>query len=169
MPEQSRRHPNVLNLSEAESRTASRGDRFAYTSKMLGRTAGGRGIGASWYEVPPGRTAFPAHWHTANEEAIFVLEGRGALRIGKETVALRSGDWVTLPVGPDHAHQLVNDGDAPLRYLCFSTLETTEIVGYPDSDKIGVMSVAGGPTPWVRALFRMGEQVTDYYDGEKTD
>jgi uncharacterized cupin superfamily protein len=164
-----RRHPNVINLMEAEARPMSRGARFGCVTRLLGRAAGGRGVGASWYEVQPGRTAFPAHWHAANEEALFILEGSGTLRIGKETVAVREGDWVTFPPGPDFAHQLVNDGDEPLRYLCLSTLVTTEIVGYPDSGKVGVASVGGGGSPWMRALFRMEAQIADYYDRERVE
>jgi len=166
----SRRHPNVINVAEAEVVTIERGSRFGAKLKVLGRAAGGRGVGGSWYEVPPGKTAFPSHWHSANEEALFILEGSGSLRLGNDTLALRAGDWVTIPPGPEHAHQLTNDGDAPLRYLCFSTLVTTEVVGYPDSGKVGVLSVGPSPkTPWLRALFRGASQVTDYYDGEKVD
>lgn len=167
-PDANRRHPQVINVAEAESRPMSRGTRFGCVTKLLGRAAGGKGIGASWYEVQPGRTAFPTHWHAANEEALFILEGSGSLHIGKESVPLREGDWVTLPPGPDFAHQLVNDGDVPLRYLCFSTLITTEIVGYPESGKVGIVS-AGGGSPWMRALFRMESQIADYYDGERVE
>jgi uncharacterized cupin superfamily protein len=173
MSEQSkseRRHPNVINLAEADTVPIEKGARFGAKLKVLGRTAGARGVGGSWYELPPGKTAFPAHWHSANEEALFILEGRGTLRMGSESIAVREGDWVTLPSGPEHAHQLVNDGDAPLRYLCLSTLITTEVVGYPDSGKVGVMGVGPTPkTPWIRALFRRSSEVTDYYDGEKID
>lgn len=167
-----RRHPNVVNVSEVDASSRSKGSRFGMTSKILARVAGARGIGCSWYEVPAGKTAFPAHWHGAMEEAIFVLEGKGRLRIGEEHVTVGAGDWITLPAGPDHAHQLVNDGDAPLRYLCMSTLPTTEVVGYPDSGKVGVVTMANAEDfmtkPWLRGMFRGNAQV-DYYDGEEID
>jgi uncharacterized cupin superfamily protein len=34
--------------------------------------------------VPPGRRAWPYHYHLENEEAIYVLEGLGTLRIDEE-------------------------------------------------------------------------------------
>jgi uncharacterized cupin superfamily protein len=34
---------------------------------------------------------------------------------------VRAGDWLALPVGPDHAHQMINDGEAPLIYPCVAT------------------------------------------------
>ncbi|HZA13144.1 MAG TPA: cupin domain-containing protein [Myxococcaceae bacterium] len=171
MSSSGRRHPNVVNVEELEPRAMSKGSRFACTTRRLGFESGGRGIGCSWYEIQPGRTAFPAHYHCANEEAVFVLEGEGTLRVGQANVALRAGDYVTLPPGPDHAHQIVNTGSAPLRYLALSTLHTTEVVGYPDSGKIGVMAAATPEAmlkPWVREIFRQDTHV-DYYEGEKTD
>ena len=165
-----RRHPNVVNIADLEPRAVSKGQRFGFTSKRLGHACGARGIGASWFEVPPGRTAFPYHYHCANEEAVYVLEGKGTLRVGKDTIEVGPGDWITFPVGPDHAHQLTNTGTSPLRYLCMSTMSTTEVVGYPDSKKIAAMAVesAGSPAPWVRAIHMADAQV-DYYEGEAID
>ena len=96
-----RRHPCVIHLSEATTNTTEKGKRFGATSKQLGRPTGASGIGCSWYEVPPGRRAFPLHYHCANEESIFVLEGEGTLRIGAERVAVRAGDYITMPPGPE--------------------------------------------------------------------
>ena len=86
----------------------------------------------------------------------------------EERVALRPGDWVTLPAGPDHAHQVINDGGSTLRYLCISNRARADIVGYPDSQKV---LASASPTndffapPWVRSIF-MADQTADYYDGE---
>jgi uncharacterized cupin superfamily protein len=159
-----RRHPNVVNVAELAAGGFQKGGRFALSNRPLGRATGARGIGCSLYEVPPGKTAFPNHYHCANEESIYVLDGTGTLRIGAQRVEVGPGDYATFPVGPAHSHQLLNTGDSPLRYLCFSTLEPTEVVGYPDSGKIGAMSYAGGE-PVVRIVVRESSQV-DYYDGE---
>ncbi len=168
-----RKHPSVIHLSEAPARTTEKGTRFGFTNKILGQATGATGIGCSWYEVPPGRTAFPMHYHCANEEAIFVLEGEGTLRLGQEKVAVAAGDYITMPPGPDHAHQLINTGSVPLRYLCMSTLgRGAEVVGYPDSNKIGAAGVPPGwkfPEPaWIRVIYR-ADSTVDYYDGEKID
>ena len=163
------RHPNVTNLSEVQTRTDSKGTRFAYASKWLGNALGSKGIGCSWYEVPPGKTAFPFHWHSANAEAVFVLEGEGTARIGEARVPIRAGDYIDFPPGPEHSHQLLNTGQGPLRYLGISTMQYPEVVGYPDSKKVGVRTP--GPDfahPWIRELYRAGSGV-DYYDGEPTD
>jgi uncharacterized cupin superfamily protein len=118
--------------------------------------------------VPPGRTAWPRHWHAANEEALFILEGEGTLRIGEALVQVRAGDYASLLAGPEHAHALVNTGTQPLRYLCMSTTIKVEVAGYPDSGKIGAMARGPDGKPWVRLLTpATGGQ--GYYDGEPTE
>lgn len=162
-----RRHPNVINLDEVEGKNLAHGKRFGGLDKTLAMQAGAKGVGCSWYEVPPGRSAWPRHFHCANEEALFVLEGKGTISLGDAKIDLRPGDWVTIPPGPEHAHIFVNTGTAPLRYLAFSTMHTVEVVGYPDAKKIGAMASPGLPPakPWVRVLHKEGTEV-GYYEGE---
>jgi uncharacterized cupin superfamily protein len=166
MSENSRRHPCVVNLSELPAKSNAHGERFAASTRWLTPTVGASGIGCSWYEVPPGKTAFPLHYHCANEEAAFILEGEGTLRLGEERIAVRAGDYLAFPTGPEHAHQLLNTGATPLRYLAFSTLHLAEVVGYPDSGKIAAAARPAPGSPFtLRAIFKQGTEV-DYYDGE---
>ena len=94
-----------------------------------------------------GKTAFPFHYHTATEEAIYVLEGSGTLRQGVEKTAsceLVAGDFVKWPAGPAFAHQLVNTSPTDtLRYLCFGGRSRVDICFYPDAGKVGI---------WARTL-----------------
>jgi len=167
-----RRHPSVVNISEVAPRTVEKGTRFSVTAKSLGRETGAQQLGCTHYIVPPGKTAFPYHFHTANDEAIYVLAGEGTLRLGDARVSVRAGDWINLATGPAGAHQLLNTGSAPLEYLCMSTTRNAEVVGYPDSKKLGMMSAptyahAMKGEHWVRMIVREGSSV-DYYDGEDT-
>jgi uncharacterized cupin superfamily protein len=148
--------PNVVGEGDLGWSEQAHGEKFGHRRKQLGSAAGGQRVGCSLYEVPPGRTAFPRHYHLANEEAIYVLEGSATLRIGREgqAVEVSQGDYVALPVGADGAHQLVNSSGAALRYLCFSTMVEPDVMVYPDSGKVGVFggSAPGaprrrGPTP----------------------
>jgi uncharacterized cupin superfamily protein len=136
---ETRRHAQIINVDELSGHTTG-GDAIASTMKQLGAAAEGRTLGCTHYEVPPGRAAFPRHYHCVNEEALFVLEGTGALRLGDREVAVRAGDYVALPIGPRSAHQLVNNGDGVLRYLGISTLQPTDVVVFPDAGTIGVMA-----------------------------
>lgn len=145
------------------------GEPFAAKRKQVGEAAGARKLGASLYRVPPGKAAWPRHAHLANEEALFVLAGEGELRIGSETVKVRPGDYVALPPGEEYAHQLINTSDAPIEYLCISTMEQPDVVKYPDSEKIGVFAGAppGGDSDerTYDAVHRVDDAV-GYWDGE---
>ena len=129
---------NRTSLVECEEQNVQQ-DGFGFRRKRLGAAAGGKGIGLSWFELPPGKKAFPSHFHLANEEAMFILEGEGVLRLGEEEHALRAGDYVAFPPGPP-AHQVINRSQAPLRFLAFSTMLEPEVAVYPDSKKIGVLA-----------------------------
>jgi uncharacterized cupin superfamily protein len=158
---------HVANLDEVASTEARKGS-HRYTRKQVGAAAGGRQLGCSHMVLPPGAVSFPFHWHGANEEAIFVIAGRGTLRIGAERVAVRSGDWIAMPCGPEHAHQMVNDSDAPLEYLCVSTMIPVEVWGYPDSHKIGFTAAPPGSGPAERYVMKFvkDDANVDYYADE---
>lgn len=166
-----RRHPHVINVDEADMRPMSKGSKFGSEIRLLGHGAGAHGLGCNHFTVQPGRSAFPRHFHSAIEEALFILEGTGTLALGEERVEVRAGDWVTMPVGPEHAHRLDNTSEAPLRYLCISTHARVDVVGYPDSKKLGVFASGSDDflaPKWVRTFVREGESL-DYYDGEDVE
>lgn len=118
-------------------------DDTGFRRRQLGAAAGGDDIGCSLYELPAGERAWPYHYHTRNEEALYVLSGSATLRLDDEEAELAPGTYVALPTGAEHAHRVVNDGDEPVRYLVISTMDEPDVVGYPDADALGVY--AGTP------------------------
>jgi len=159
-----RRHPNVINIDELEASEMKKGKHHART-RRLGPHAGNAQIGATLTELPPGAISYPFHYHCANEEAIYVISGTGTSRIGESRVAVRAGDWIAMPVGPEHAHQMINDGKEPLIYLCVSTAHKCEVVGYPDSKKVAASAGLSPMKLWIRQIVREGETL-DYWDSE---
>ncbi|HEX3409927.1 MAG TPA: cupin domain-containing protein [Candidatus Binataceae bacterium] len=159
---------SVVHSDEIAWTEAAQG-RFRYRRKAFTAAAGMERLGASLYELEPGASAFPRHYHCANEEAIYVLAGEGLLNVGEAEVKLQPGDFVALPRGSEHAHRLRNCADQPLRYLCFSTMVEPEVVVYADSNKVGVMtgSAPGGDRQQrqLSAVFRRESEV-GYFDGE---
>jgi uncharacterized cupin superfamily protein len=158
------RHPNVVHASEVEAEEIVQGKHHV-KRRMLGPAVGGHLLGASLTEIPPGAVSFPFHYHCATEEAVYVISGTGTARIGDQRVAVGAGDYLAHPVGPEHAHQMINDGNEPLVYLCFSTRPNVEIVGYPDSKKIGTRAGTSPTNHWLRTMTRDGEPL-EYFDGE---
>ncbi len=164
-------HPNVVNAGGLEWTEQSHGEKFGFKRKSLGAATGGERLGCSLYEVLPGKRAWPRHYHLANEEAIFVLEGRGTLRIGEKEVAISAGDYVTLLAGEEGSHQTINSSDAPLRYLCFSTMVAPDVMVYPDSNKVGIVGGAAPGGPKERRTFSKflkADAEVGYYEGEES-
>ena len=111
---------------------------MALRRKQLGEAVDAEELGCSLYELPAGQRAWPYHYHTANEEALFVLAGSGSLRADGEMHDLRQGDYVTLPADASGAHRVINDSEGTLRYLVVSTMTEPDVTVYPDSEKFGV-------------------------------
>jgi uncharacterized cupin superfamily protein len=151
---------NKTSLLECEDQKVDQGG-FGFRRKRLGAAAGSKGLGASWFELQPGQKAFPLHFHLANDEAVFILEGEGTLRLGDEEHALRAGDFVAFVPGPP-GHQIVNRSNAPLRFLALSTMKEPEVAIYPDSKKVGVLARGHG----IMSVHKQGDAV-DYYLDEK--
>lgn len=95
-------------------------------------------LGCSLHEIPPGERAWPYHYHTGNEEAIYVLAGGGQIRGPESHEPLAAGDYVVLPADERGAHRVVNDGEQTLRYLVISTMNDPDVLRYPDSGTVGV-------------------------------
>ena len=162
------RHANVCNADEVEVREMIKG-RHNMRLRQLGKPAGSMALGATLTEVAPGGISFPRHAHYVNEEAIYVLSGSGEARIGDAPVPVRPGDWIALPTGPEHAHQMINVSTVePLVYLGISTMRGAEIVEYSDSGKIGAgVADPKNPVGFRRlGMFRAGSGTLDYWESE---
>jgi uncharacterized cupin superfamily protein len=159
---------NIVNQDQLAWSQAAQG-KFRYRRRAFTAAAGMKRLGASFYEIEPGAAAFPRHYHCANEEAIFVLEGEGILAVGDQEAQIRAGDLIALPRGREHAHRLSNSAQRPLRYLCFSTMIEPDIAVYVDSNKVGFFagSAPGGPKEKrvLSGIFRRDAEV-GYFDGE---
>jgi len=144
--------------------TGASAERFDAAFAQLGGPLGLTTLGVNVTAVPPGKSAFPFHSHRANDELFLVLAGRGELRLGDQRHAVKAGDLIGCPAGDaSTAHQLVNTGDAELRYLAVSSELDPEVCEYPDSGKIGVY--CGSGDTGLRHLSRSADQV-DYWLGE---
>jgi uncharacterized cupin superfamily protein len=159
---------HVINLSEvpAVEINAPEGSAFGGSRQRVGAAVGAQKLGYSFFSVPPGKAAFPYHTHTTNEEMIYVVEGRGILRLGKEEVELTAGTIVACLPGTEFPHQLINTGNQELRYLVVSTMEYPDLSEYPDSNKVGAYATAAvGQQVGFRGLF-VKDQAVGYYEGE---
>jgi len=158
-----------ININDIEWQETCEGN-FASFRKQLGLKAGGKMLGTSLYKLSPGKKAFPFHCHHANEEAIFVLSGNGTLRLGDKDILIEEKDYIALPRGRNHAHQVINTSGGELIYLCISTMIEPDVMEYPDSDKVGVMigtPPGGEKKPEGYKGFYLKKSAVSYYDREE--
>lgn len=150
----------VVNLSDLELEHFEKGGKYACESVRIGPLVGAKDLGYSYDVVQPGKISCPFHSHRAEEEMFFVVRGAGTLRYGGDTRKIRAGDVICCPTGgPETAHQIVNDSDAPLAYLSISTRMPAEVCEYPDSGKVGAFG------PGLRHMTRAGDAI-DYWTDE---
>lgn len=74
------------------------------------------------------------HFHTHEDELVFVLEGEVVLRTNEGEQLLIAGMCAGFPAGATDGHQLLNRSDRPARYLEISNRDPDDGAVYPDVD-----------------------------------
>jgi uncharacterized cupin superfamily protein len=138
-------------------------DRPGYRHRVaaVGRRLGGTLLGGSVYELPPGEKTWPYHYELGCEEWLLVVSGRPTLRTPDGERELGPGDLAVFPEGPTGAHLVHNRTEEPCRVLLLSSKAPLAIVHYPDSNKVGLWSQAGG----YDAILPRDPKL-DYWEGE---
>ena len=85
--------------------------------RRLGDAGGLSGFGVNLTRLPPGGWSSQRHWHTHEDEFVYVLEGELVLvEDGGETL-LRAGECAAFPRGTGNGHHLVNRSTGTAVYL----------------------------------------------------
>ncbi len=106
--------------------------------------------------IPPGKTPYPYHSHSAQWEFYHVISGNGVVRHKDGTTPIETGDAFIFK--PGEPHQLINDSSADLVLYVVADNPIGESYHYPDSGKWGVNSPE-------RRIIR--SDALRYYDGEE--
>jgi len=102
--------------------------------RQLGDVLGLQKIGINRTTLPPGKESSMRHWHTHEEEFIFVLEGEVVLRTDAGEQVLQAGSCAGFPAGNQDGHQLINRSAKPAVYLEVSNRDVEDTVYYSDAD-----------------------------------
>ena len=106
--------------------------------------------------IPPGKSPYTYHSHSAQWEFYHVISGRGTVRDAEGRTPIEPGDAFLFP--PGEAHQITNDGTEDLVVYIVADNPLGESCHYPDSGKWLVQSPE-------RRLIRSED--LDYFDGEE--
>ena len=102
--------------------------------RALGNALGLTKLGINLTTLLPGKESAMRHFHSHEDEFVFLLEGEVVLRSDEGEQVLTAGMCAGYAAGSRNAHQLVNRSDRPARYLEVSNRDTSDEVEYPDED-----------------------------------
>jgi len=111
--------------------------------RRLGDACGLTKFGVNLVTLPPGVPSALRHWHTLEDEFVYVLEGELVLVTDAGEQRLVAGMCAGFPAGRRDAHHLVNRGDRPARYLEVGNRIEGDNAFYPDDDLMWGMNEDG--------------------------
>lgn len=157
----------IVTLAKLKLEHWTQGSLYDSRDTSFGALLGLKDLGIGYSEVPPGKSSCPFHSHHVEDELFVILEGHGTYRFGDQRYLFGPGDVLGAPAGGlETAHQIINTGTTPLKYLSISSMAATEICEYPDSGKfLAKTRIATGGKTDFRTIGRAGEEV-DYWEGE---
>ncbi len=126
----------VRSYNSAEGQKVEDGGNSFTIKPIAARAAFGK-CNASFIEVEPGSYAFGYHYHEVNEEVFYIISGTGMVRTANGDITVKAGDAIAFPTGEEGAHVIRNASDTEkLVYVDFGSVSESEIVHFPDTDKI---------------------------------
>ena len=122
---------------------------------------GGNQCAVTFYDIAPGKSNYPFHYHTASEEIFYIIAGEGVVETNEGAIPISAGSVVVCPVGEEGAHRITTpSGSEPLTYINIDVVPTVDMAVYPKTGKIGVFT-RDGFTKWYKT-----DGNVPYYEGE---
>jgi len=116
--------------------------------QRLGDALGLKNFGVNLTTIPPGAVSALRHWHSHEDEFIYVVSGELVLITNGSEQRLGPGMCAGFPAGRPDGHCLVNRTDRDAVYLEVGDRKPDDAVTYPDDD------IAGRATPQGRRFTR---------------
>jgi uncharacterized cupin superfamily protein len=136
------RHAPPLNHADVKSRPAKSpypppyNDGFHpdMTWKPVGAMFGLTNFGVNIVTLPPGGRSAERHWHKAQDEFVYVIEGTVTVMSEAGETPFSAGQCIGFKAGVEDGHMLENKSTAAVTYLCVGDRSNPEHVTYPDVD-----------------------------------
>jgi uncharacterized cupin superfamily protein len=132
---------NRIDLNEVKTVTGSRypvpfdAPCAARSRRRLGDAAELTDFGVNLLRLPPGVWSSQRHWHSAEDEFVYILEGEVVLVTDAGEEILRSGDCAGFKAGEKNGHHLQNRSGRDAVALEIGSRKADQDEGeYPDID-----------------------------------
>jgi uncharacterized cupin superfamily protein len=124
--------PDRFVVEERPSQGSNDPDRTLWISEAGGLTQ----FGAFIEVLQPGSRSSIKHWHSAEDELVYVLDGEITVIEGLDETVLRAGDAATFRAGVAVGHRLENRSASATRCLVVGTRAPVDRITYPDHDRV---------------------------------
>lgn len=102
--------------------------------QALGDAGGLRDFGVNRTQLPPGAWSSQRHWHSAEDEFVYVISGDLTLVDDAGEHVLHAGECAAFPKNAANGHHFINKGAVPAVYLEVGTRSADDVCTYPDID-----------------------------------
>ena len=116
------------------------GDR---AKKRLGNACGLTKFGVNLVTLGPGGQSALRHWHTLEDEFVYMLSGEVVLVSNEGEQILKAGMCAGYPAGNRNAHHFINRSATAARYLEIGSRIEGDNAFYPDDDLMWVETEGG--------------------------
>jgi uncharacterized cupin superfamily protein len=111
--------------------------------RRLGDACGLSKFGVNLVTLGPRGQSALRHWHTLEDEFVYVLSGEVTLVTNLGEQLLRAGTCAGYPAGSRDAHHFINKSDQPAQYLEIGSRIEGDNAFYPDDDLMWVETEQG--------------------------
>jgi len=102
--------------------------------QRLGDAGGLKDFGVNLMRLPPGNWSSQRHWHSHEDEFVYVLEGELTLIEDDGETVLRAGDCAAFPKNTCNGHHLINKSNATAVYLEAGSRQPEDLTTCSDID-----------------------------------
>jgi len=105
-----------------------------FSRRPLGDAFGLTQFGANLETLQPGAESALRHWHTLQDEFVYMIAGELTLITDDGEIPLTPGMCVGFRAGEKNAHHIVNRSDSEGQFLVVGTRNDGDAAFYPDDD-----------------------------------
>jgi uncharacterized cupin superfamily protein len=110
----------------------------AQSWQRLGLAGGLTKVGVNISRLQPGAWSSQRHWHSHEDELVYVLEGELTLVTDAGEERLAAGDFAAFRAGDPDGHHFVNRSDRDAVVLEVGTCDPNDRCSYPDIDMLAL-------------------------------
>jgi uncharacterized cupin superfamily protein len=104
------------------------------TRRRLGEAGGLKDFGVNLMTLPPGGWSSQRHWHSHEDEFVYLLEGELVLVEDAGETLLRAGDCAAFAQGSGNGHHMINRSSTTAVYLEVGSRKPLDLTTCSDID-----------------------------------